>query len=123
EPGMSFGLFEGIIIDMAHIDMNPPMPLGWPMPADHFRNMTVDDLVAVYTYMSILAQSEPRTGANDKQTQDYARYCTMDSDCDTANGESCDVANAQCIGKSCSSGSDCDACQTCDVTDTCISPA
>jgi mono/diheme cytochrome c family protein len=115
EPGMSFGLFEGIILDMAHIDDTPPMPLGWPMPADHFRNMSAEDLAAVYTYLSTLASDEPRTAANDKLTQSYARFCAMTSDCDTTAGETC-AADGECVGKTCGGDSDCDACQTCNLT-------
>ena len=42
----------------------------------------------MYTYMHVLATEY--TGAQqDKATQEYARFCTGDGDCDAAAGESC----------------------------------
>jgi mono/diheme cytochrome c family protein len=127
EPATTFLLFQEIIDAMAHVDDNPPLPLAWPMPADHFRQLPTDDLLAIYTYMKILAEDYDHTGQADKATQDQARYCTGTSDCQ--QGETCFVdgsadktVNNQCIGKACADDTECDACQKC-TNKTCQAPA
>jgi hypothetical protein len=128
EEGNTFLSFASVIDAMAHTDDNPPLPLGWPMPADHFRNLTASDLEDVYTYMKILAQDYDHTmGQVDKVTQDYARYCTSNSDC--YSGETCFVdssspatVNNQCVGGPCTVDTDCDACQTCS-NGACVQPS
>lgn len=127
EPDMTFLLFAEIIQTMTHADDTPPLGIGWPMPADHFRNLSESDLLDIYTYMKILAEDYDHTGQLDKITQDQARYCTTSAEC--ANGETCfvdasadKVVNNQCVGKSCSSDDDCDACQTCD-SGACAAPS
>jgi hypothetical protein len=90
------------------------------MPADHFRNLSEDDLEAIYTYMKVLAQDYDHTGQVDKATQDQARYCTSNAQCDATAGETCFIdtssdkaVNNQCVGKTCATDDDCNACQTC----------
>jgi hypothetical protein len=127
EPATTFLSFASVIDAMAHTDDNPPLPLGWPMPADHFRNLPVGDLTDIYTYMKVLAEDYDHTGQADKSTQPQARYCTSNADCQS--GETCFVdssadktVNNQCIGAVCAEDSNCAACQSCKGK-TCQAPA
>lgn len=94
-------------------------PLGFPMPAATYANMTLQDLEALYTYITNVPA---RTGANDKKIQGIARFCGKDGDCNTAAGETCNVATKECVGKTCATKDDCDACQSCTATK-CAAPA
>jgi mono/diheme cytochrome c family protein len=127
EKPTTFLLFSSIIDALRHTDDSPPLPLGWPMPAGHFRNLPQQDLEDIYTYMKILAEDYDHTGQADKSTQDQARYCTSAADCES--GETCFVdtssdktVNNQCTGKACMVDSDCDVCQKCSGT-TCQVPS
>lgn len=127
EPKTTYLSFASIIDSMSHVDDNPPLPLGWPMPADHFRQLPVDDLLAIYTYMKVLAEDYDHTGQGDKSTQGQARYCTSATDCQP--GENCFVdssadktVNSQCVGGACADDSECGACQKC-VGKVCQQPA
>ncbi len=127
EAATTYLSFASEIDALAHTDENPPLPLAWPMPAGHFRNLPSDDLLAIYTYMKILAEDYDHTGQADKATQSQARYCATSKDCQT--GETCFVdtsadkaVNNQCTGKACMADSDCDVCQKCTGM-TCQAPA
>jgi mono/diheme cytochrome c family protein len=133
EPQTTYLEFASIIDAMEHTDENPPLSLGWPMPAQHFRTMSTSDLQDVYTYMKILAEDYDHTAQTDKKTQDPARYCTSDGDCQPGqkcfvDGSANKAVNNQCIGQSCTTDPDCDACQKCvsgacqqpDPSDTCL---
>jgi hypothetical protein len=126
-PTVTYEAFADEIDALAHTDNTPSLPLGWPMPADHFRNMAEQDLIDVYTYMRILAQDYDHTGQADKSTQDPARFCNTSADCQP--GQTCFVdtssaktVNNQCLTKTCMVDGDCDACQTC-TDGTCKAPA
>jgi hypothetical protein len=119
-----FFTFEAILDYGAHIDDAKPMPLAWPMPWQHFRNMTLDDLQAVYTYIKSVQQVLPRGTANDKATQPAAYYCAANSDCDAANAETCNTTAHECVGGNCVVDADCPACDLCNVsTGHCTAPA
>jgi mono/diheme cytochrome c family protein len=127
EPKTTYLSFAAIIDAMAHVDDSPPLPIGWPMPADHFRKLATGDLSDIYTYMKILAEDYDHTGQTDKSTQGQARYCTGNADCQA--GETCFVdpsasktVNNQCVGKACMDDSECGACQKC-AASTCQPPA
>jgi mono/diheme cytochrome c family protein len=125
QSGHTFLTFLATIDEMRHSDDNPPLSLGWPMPANHFRNLPEQALEDIYTYMKILADDYVSTTQVDKQTQDPARYCTTDSDCQP--GQTCFVDSSmtvgnQCLTKSCTTDADCNACQHC-VTSTCQAPS
>jgi hypothetical protein len=112
---------------MAHTDDNPPLSMGWPMPADLFRNLREQDLVDIYTYMRIIAEDYNHTGQTDKATQDPARYCKSNSDCQSSqtcfvDTSSSKTANNQCLNKTCATDADCDACQTC-TNKSCAAPS
>ena len=127
EPGMSFSTFLTTINEGIHADeMNEAgvaPPLAFPMPWQEFRNMGLDDLEALYTYLSTLAKSGQVT-VNDVVQQPAARYCASPSDC--FPGESCNsgdsgTATNECYGGPCNTDVDCGTCQTCS-TGTCALP-
>jgi hypothetical protein len=132
EPLMTFSLFREIITTGVHVDDNPQRPLAWPMPYDHFRNMTEDDLVALYTYLSVEATAEPRVDVgptiNDKVTQGPAIWCDSTHACPTLpTGYTCHMdatLGNECVGNSCQDDSECGACQHCTgtTTKTCTAP-
>lgn len=126
-PDLTYEGFADEIDALAHTADNPALPLGWPMPADQFRNLTQQDLVDIYTYMLILAQDYDHTGQLDKATQDPARYCSTAKDCVSGqtcfvDGSSAKTVGNQCLSKACMTDADCDACQTCSAN-TCQAPA
>jgi len=126
ESDATFSSFEGIIQTGVHID-DPNAPLlAAPMPWQHLRYLTVDDLASIFTYLQFVQTQQPTQLTTDKATQDASYYCTADTDCDALNGgnagvETCDLtpANAtyhECVGRSCVVDSDCRVCQTCTGT-------
>lgn len=120
---MSFTLFLTAIEQGNHaddaLDGGVARPLAWPMPWTEFRNMGVDNLEAIYTYLRYVAQNAPTTGASDTDAQLAARYCTAASNCNP--GETCNAATNECVGGPCTDDSDCDTCQTCN-TGVCTAP-
>ncbi len=110
-PAVGFQTFLATITQGIHADDNPPKPLAWPMPWPTFRNMQIEDLEAVYTYLKTVGAAHPRP---DKATRDAALYCTGDTDCVQALGETCDTTNHECINRTCA-GDDtkCPVCQVC----------
>lgn len=86
-------------------------PVAWPMPWPMFRHMILEDLVSIYTFVTLTPR---RTGDADKRTQEEARYCTTDTDCDGDGGETCVTASSECVGGACGDAGDCGACQTCE---------
>ncbi len=105
-------IFLASITQGVHADDPPPQaPLGFPMPARVFRNMTIGDLEAVYTYMRQVATAVPG-GRTDKQIRPTALYCASDADCGGVAG-ACDLPNKECTQKTCGSNADCPVCQTC----------
>ena len=98
DPEDTFGRFLAILESGTHSSKSPhgepARALGWPMPWQDFRNMTTDNLEALYTYLKALPHLG---GAADKATAPYARYCQAASDCES--GEVC-TAN-ECAGASC----------------------
>jgi cytochrome c553 len=120
ETAATFPVFEALITQGVHADDPAPQtPLAWPMPWPHLRNMTLDDMEAVYTYLKTLALEAPFTGVADKPTQPAARYCASSTNCLT--GETCNMATSECVGGACTTDIDCGACQTC-VASACVAP-
>jgi mono/diheme cytochrome c family protein len=121
ETAVTFPVFEALITQGVHADDPAPQsPLAWPMPWPHLRNMTLDDMEAVYTYLKTIALEAPFTGSADKPTQPAARYCASSTTCLT--GETCNTATNECVGGACTSDRDCGACQTCGSSSTCVAP-
>ncbi|MBK8011917.1 MAG: cytochrome C [Deltaproteobacteria bacterium] len=88
--------------------------LGWPMPWPFFQNMLLDDLTAIYVYLTHMPKV---AGDNDKAIQAPAFYCRStggaESEC-PIEGQTCSVATAECTGNVCLTDVDCAVCQTCD---------
>jgi hypothetical protein len=110
-----FKSFMGIITEGSHVEDNPPRPVAFPMPWQHFRYMTIGDLEAVFTYVTNLPR---RTGANDKLAQPPALYCDANVTC--PNGQTCFMQSmdglgpgGECYKSTCTTNADCGACQTC----------
>lgn len=118
-PNISFQVFLETITEGIHADDANPTPLAYPMPWAELRNMNLDNLEAIYTYMRYLAVNTPTTGAGDKATQLAARYCAASTDC--LSGETCNMASNECVGGACSNDSDCGTCQVC-TTGACAAP-
>jgi hypothetical protein len=130
EPGDDFDRFLAIVQSGTHADESvngeAARGLGWPMPWQDFRNMTLPDLEALYAYLKSLPTL---SGAADKETSDYARYCATAADCE--QGESC--SNGECAGAACTAGhggdmepdasieNPCNACQPC-MASRCAAP-
>ena len=118
-PGVDFQVFLQTLTLGVHGDEliggGSAMPLAFPMPYATFRNMTLGDLEAVYTYMHHLATNANLVGAADKSTLEAARYCAANGDCKGA-GETCDTTAHECVGRTCATPADCDVCQKCTAT-------
>lgn len=119
EPEDSFARFALLLDTGKHVDEDPPRALGWPMPWDHYRLLLPTDKLALYAYLKSIP---PRTGPADKKTQDWAPYCSVDSDCAGTEAPTCATATNECAGKACTADSDCFACQTCEYG-TCVAPS
>lgn len=103
-----FASFLALVQEGKHVE-DPGQPgVAWPMPWDSYRDMTLEDLEAVYTYVTNLPRAN---GAADKATQMGATYCAIDDDC--ADGTTCNVATNECVGAACTIDDECGACQTC----------
>lgn len=113
----SFSEFVATITQGVRADEPGQPPLGWPMPWFVYRNMTLEDLEAVYVYITTVPR---RTGVNDKVTQPIARYCSEDAGC-AGPGETCEQATNECVGAACVDDVTCGACQTCGAL-TCDAP-
>jgi hypothetical protein len=127
QPGHTFLTFLATIDEMRHSEDNPPLSLGWPMPANHLRNLPEQALQDIYTYMHILAEDYAHTTQVDKATQDPARYCTSNSDCQSnqtcwIDSSSAKTVGNQCLTTTCMTDADCDACQHC-TGSTCVAPS
>jgi mono/diheme cytochrome c family protein len=122
-----FTTFEGIIQTGTHVDDATAPPLAAPMPWQHLRLLTVDDLASIYTYLHGVWTAQPAPDTGDSLTQDASFYCAANTDCDQAGGETCDLDNTsmtyhECIGRACTVNTDCRVCQTCSGTNTCGAP-
>lgn len=105
---MTQAQFVATLTTNKHADEASMRALGSPMP--DYKSLVDDDMIALYTYLKAVPR---RVAAADKATQEYARYCTVNSNCNVAAGETCNMTTNECIGKTCAVDSDCDACQTC----------
>lgn len=115
--GMTQAQFVQSLTTFKHADEAAMRPLGSPMP--DYKNLVDDDMIALYTYLKAVPR---RQGASDKATQKSARYCTADANCNMAAGETCNMTNKECVGKTCATDADCDACQTCGGGLICVAP-
>ncbi len=113
-------LFPYVLSQFKHLEDPGTPPLGFPM-SPNVGKLVYSDLNALYTYLSMVPR---RTGAGDKATQDYARYCMTATDCNMAAGETCNATTKECVGRTCAVDSDCNTCQTCSggATPVCVAP-
>jgi hypothetical protein len=120
EPDSTFERFRTVIQTGTHADETPPRPLAFPMPWDLLKKMLDEDLHSLFTYLTLLPA---RTGAADKEIQDYTRWCATAADC--RSGETCYANPAtgtnECVGGACANDQDCSTCQTC-TSGTCRAP-
>jgi mono/diheme cytochrome c family protein len=120
KPNVDFRVFLTLITEGIHAEDPKPAPLATPMPWPFFRNMTIDDLEAIYTYMNRVATQygTTLTGTADKVVPDPAIYCDATTPCPT--GMTCSATSAgmpgECLSQICTQAtvaSDCAVCQTC----------
>jgi mono/diheme cytochrome c family protein len=114
---MTMNQFVQTLTTFKHADETNMRALGAPMP--DYKNLVDEDMAALYTYLTAVPR---RTGAADKATQEYARYCTADANCNLAAGETCSLTSNECVGKACTVDANCDACQTCGAGLICLAP-
>lgn len=109
-PQLTYDQFKTIIDTGKVTKGSVTRNLAWPMSdaAAALKNLADDDLKGIFTY---LKTQTPIAGAGDKLTQEPARFCGADPDCNS--GETCNVATNECVGATCSADPDCGACQTC----------
>nr|CAL58680.1 cytochrome P450 dependent monooxygenase [Sorangium cellulosum] len=110
-----FETFFSVMTEGKQVDQPGAPVVGYPMRWNAFRNMTRDDLEAIYAYIT---KAPRQTGASDKRTQEHVPACQADADC--ASG-SCNVEAHECVGTACAVDSDCPACQVC-TSEKCASP-
>jgi hypothetical protein len=128
---VSFETFLTLITQGIHAEDAVPRPLAFPMPWQEFRNMTLADLQAIYTYMSTVATQYGKTtmqGAADKVIPDPSLYCDTTSStvpaCPTGMHCSSTTGAGQCLlTAACAGPTDCAACQQCASTACVTEPA
>jgi hypothetical protein len=105
---IGFPQFVGLLTTGEHVEDPMPTPVAYPMPWEHLKNLTLDDMESVFTFLTNIPHP---AGANDKVTQPPARYCTSAASC--MEGEMCNATTSECYGGACTGAGDCGACQTC----------
>jgi hypothetical protein len=113
--GVNFATFDTLITQGVHAeDPAPQRSVAPPMPWTAFKNLTLNDLEAIYTYMRTVAKSY--SGATDKQIPDPAIYCDPSTPCPGTAHCSSTTAAGECLNQSCAQATviqDCAVCQTC----------
>jgi hypothetical protein len=119
-PTVDFGTFEKLITEGVHAeDPAPEQRVAFPMPWNFLKNMTLDDMEAVYTYInqvSLQYGQVVQVGAADKLIPNPAIYCDPTNLCPM--GSTCSSSNApgECLNQTCTTATvlnDCAICQTC----------
>lgn len=126
---VTFETFLTLITQGIHAEDPMPEPVAWPMPWQVFRNMSLDDLQAVYIYMKTVAgYTQPLfTGPSvDKLIPSPALYCnptgTPAVACPPGAAFTCSSTTGagECLLNSCTTdaaaSSLCDVCQTCSTS-------
>ncbi len=118
-PNVTFETFLTDITQGTHAEDPHPTPLAYPMPWTVFKNLTLDDLESVYTYLSTVAKTTAAmtdAGLVDKATQSASLYCDGHNACPIGSCTITDGGPGECVGQPCNAannGSDCPACQVC----------
>ncbi len=112
-PDVDYATFLTLITEGIHAEDNPPEPLAYPMPWQYFRNMTSDDLQAIYVYVNAVASAGLASLSTDGVIPNPALYC--DSTISCPPGSTCSSASGgECLAQgACSTDLDCDVCQVC----------
>jgi hypothetical protein len=125
---VNFATFETLITEGIHAEdaPGPERTVAFPMPWTDFRNLTVDDLEAIYTYMNIVAKHY--SGAADKVIPDPAVYCDPGTACAGTATCSSSTGPGECQNPTCTTATvrtDCAVCQTCSATTGghCVAPS
>lgn len=117
QSAVTFATFLTLITHGVHAEDPPPQqPVAWPMPWQQFSNMTLDDLEAVYTYVSAVSTQYGKTsltGAADKVVRASALYCDATNACPPGMACSSSTAPGECLKASCAADADCALCQSC----------
>lgn len=94
-------------------------PIAWPMPTWALRNLTSQDLEAIYTYLRLVPR---RAGAPDKLTVGPVFACGSAADC-KGSQPACNTTVGECEGGVCDAMTNpCGACQAC-TANVCVAPA
>jgi hypothetical protein len=126
-PDVQFNTFLTLITEGIHAEDPNPAPVAFPMPWPFFKNMNLDDLEAIYTYMNQVALQYGKptlTSAADKLIPNPARYCDKTTPCPT--GMDCSSTTAtpgECLNQTCTQATqatDCAVCQTCSAGGACM---
>ena len=119
KPNVQFNTFLTLITEGIHAEDPQPAHVAFPMPWPYLRNMTLDDLESVYTYMHEVATQYGRstfTGTSDKIVPPPAIYCDPTSPCPTGSTCSSTTIPGECLSQTCAQATvttDCAVCQTC----------
>ncbi|MGH7439385.1 MAG: hypothetical protein ACRENE_27165 [Polyangiaceae bacterium] len=118
---VNFATFETLITEGVHAeDPAPQRRVAFPMPWTDFKNLTLGDLEALYTYMHTVATVYGKTGEADKSIPNPAIYCDSTNTCPT--GYLCSsTAGGECLHQTCTGNTvvaDCAVCQTCSAAGT-----
>jgi hypothetical protein len=110
-PAVDYATFLTLITEGIHAEDSPPEPLAYPMPWQFYRNMTGDDLQAIYVYLQAVGAGGGVAVAGDTVIPNPAVYCDSNNPC--ATGSTCSSATSECVADSCSTDLDCAVCQQC----------
>jgi hypothetical protein len=125
---VSFATFLTLITQGVHAEDPDPAPLAFPMPWQTFRNMKLEDLEAIYTYLNTIATqygTPTLIGNADKLIPSPTIFCDATHTCPVGT---CSAATGECLAAPCATATvrdDCSACQTCSAANggTCQVPA
>jgi mono/diheme cytochrome c family protein len=112
DPAVDYSTFLTLITEGIHAEDSPPEPLAYPMPWQFYKNMTGDDLQAVYLYLHTVGAEGGLSLAGDTVIPNPAIYCDSSNPCPA--GSTCGTATSECVAQaSCLTDLDCAVCQQC----------
>jgi hypothetical protein len=111
-PAVGYSTFLTLITEGVHAEDPTPEPLAYPMPWQFYKNMTSDDLQAIYVYLSTVAAKGGLSLEGDAVIPAPAVYCSSDTPCPSSS--TCNGATSECLAQgSCLTDLDCAVCQQC----------
>jgi mono/diheme cytochrome c family protein len=115
---VDFATFESLITEGVHAeDPAPQRSVAFPMPWEDFKNLTIGDMEAIYTYMNVVSHNYHP--ALDKVIPQPAVYCDPTTPCSTGSTCSSNSAPGECLHNTCTAATvatDCAICQTCSAS-------